>query len=166
VNTHLANTVKNRNLQNCVAKWQIRSKYMRQVHYSLHTINDWLMIKSKFTIKEYYWLNKNIYITYQFTTLVPDVYFYYFHCEGRRKNKPLEPGYQFTGIQSKRVWLNVNELIELLSASMNLFENINCNSAKISECFSVSKFKPTVMMHTSPNKIYLTLVEYIKPWLI
>jgi hypothetical protein len=86
VNTHLANTVKNRNLQNCVAKWQIRSKYMRQVHYSLHTINDWLMIKSKFTIKEYYWLNKNIYITYQ-----------------------------FTGIQSKRVWLNVNELIECVN---------------------------------------------------
>jgi hypothetical protein len=26
-------------------------------------------------------------------TLVPEVYFYYFHCEGERKNKPLEPGY-------------------------------------------------------------------------
>jgi hypothetical protein len=25
-------------------------------------------------------------------TLVPEVYFYYFHCEGERKNKPLEPG--------------------------------------------------------------------------
>jgi hypothetical protein len=23
------------------------------------------------------------------TTLVPEVYFYYFHCEGERKNKPL-----------------------------------------------------------------------------
>jgi hypothetical protein len=22
-------------------------------------------------------------------TLVPEVYFYYFHCEGERKNKPL-----------------------------------------------------------------------------
>jgi hypothetical protein len=26
-------------------------------------------------------------------TLVPEVYFYYFPCEGERKNKPLEPGY-------------------------------------------------------------------------
>jgi hypothetical protein len=26
------------------------------------------------------------------STLVPEVYFYYFHCEGERKNKPLEPG--------------------------------------------------------------------------
>jgi hypothetical protein len=25
--------------------------------------------------------------------LVPEVYFYYFYCEGERKNKPLEPGY-------------------------------------------------------------------------
>jgi hypothetical protein len=32
-------------------------------------------------------LNKN-------DTLVPEVYFYYFHCEGERKNKPLEPGYK------------------------------------------------------------------------
>ena len=24
-----------------------------------------------------------------FPTLVPEVYFYYFHCEGERKNKPL-----------------------------------------------------------------------------
>jgi hypothetical protein len=24
-----------------------------------------------------------------FATLVPEVYFYYFHCEGERKNKPL-----------------------------------------------------------------------------
>jgi hypothetical protein len=24
-----------------------------------------------------------------FYTLVPEVYFYYFHCEGERKNKPL-----------------------------------------------------------------------------
>jgi uncharacterized protein (DUF3820 family) len=24
-----------------------------------------------------------------FVTLVPEVYFYYFHCEGERKNKPL-----------------------------------------------------------------------------
>jgi hypothetical protein len=23
------------------------------------------------------------------STLVPEVYFYYFHCEGARKNKPL-----------------------------------------------------------------------------
>jgi hypothetical protein len=23
------------------------------------------------------------------STLVPEVYFYYFHCEGERKNKPL-----------------------------------------------------------------------------
>jgi hypothetical protein len=42
---------------------------------------------------------------------------------------------------------------------MNLFAN-NCNSAKISECFSVSKFKPTViMMHTSPNKIITDLLS-------
>jgi hypothetical protein len=27
-----------------------------------------------------------------FFTLVPEVYFYYFYCEGERKNKPLEPG--------------------------------------------------------------------------
>jgi hypothetical protein len=25
----------------------------------------------------------------QNSTLVPEVYFYYFHCEGDRKNKPL-----------------------------------------------------------------------------
>jgi hypothetical protein len=31
-------------------------------------------------------------------TLVPEVYFYYFHCEGERKNKPLEPGYHLNGI--------------------------------------------------------------------
>jgi hypothetical protein len=24
-----------------------------------------------------------------YNTLVPEVYFYYFHCEGERKNKPL-----------------------------------------------------------------------------
>jgi hypothetical protein len=24
-----------------------------------------------------------------FFTLVPEVYFYYFHCEGEKKNKPL-----------------------------------------------------------------------------
>jgi hypothetical protein len=30
-------------------------------------------------------------------TLVPEVYFYYFHCEGERKNKPLEPGYVMGG---------------------------------------------------------------------
>jgi hypothetical protein len=29
-------------------------------------------------------------------TLVPEVYFYYFHCEGERKNKPLvESGNRF-----------------------------------------------------------------------
>ena len=26
---------------------------------------------------------------YYNVTLVPEVYFYYFHCEGERKNKPL-----------------------------------------------------------------------------
>jgi hypothetical protein len=26
---------------------------------------------------------------YTTPTLVPEVYFYYFHCEGERKNKPL-----------------------------------------------------------------------------
>jgi hypothetical protein len=30
-------------------------------------------------------------------TLVPEVYFYYFHCEGERENKPLEPGYKTAG---------------------------------------------------------------------
>jgi hypothetical protein len=33
--------------------------------------------------------NGKVTVASQFTTLVPEVYFYYFHCEGRRKNKPL-----------------------------------------------------------------------------
>jgi hypothetical protein len=38
-------------------------------------------------------------------TLVPEVYFYYFHCEGRRKNKPLEPGYR----QGKTIMVLANK---------------------------------------------------------
>jgi hypothetical protein len=34
------------------------------------------------------WLN-DIVCELHDITLVPEVYFYYFHCEGRRKNKPL-----------------------------------------------------------------------------
>jgi hypothetical protein len=41
---------------------------------------------------------------------------------------------------------------ELIALFGNLFAN-NCNSAKISECFSVSKFKPTVMMHAYTHQI-------------
>jgi hypothetical protein len=36
------------------------------------------------------------------STLVPEIYFYYFHCEGERENKPLEPGY-INGFQKKNI---------------------------------------------------------------
>jgi hypothetical protein len=32
---------------------------------------------------------KNLICVRKFGTLVPEIYFYYFHCEGERKNKPL-----------------------------------------------------------------------------
>jgi hypothetical protein len=34
-------------------------------------------------------LVRNIFINIGNYTLVPEVYFYYFYCEGERKNKPL-----------------------------------------------------------------------------
>ena len=41
---------------------------------------------------------------------------------------------------------------ELIALFGNLFAN-NCNITKILECFSVSKFKPTVMMHAYTHQI-------------
>jgi hypothetical protein len=49
-------------------------------------------------------------VLHHLPTLVPEVYFYYFHCEGERKNKPLEPGYHLP-----RLFINT---IYILSAML------------------------------------------------
>jgi hypothetical protein len=49
-----------------------------------------------------------------YTTLVPEVYFYYFHCEGERKNKPLVQSGNWFIEPRQSVWIRVRSWLCLL----------------------------------------------------
>jgi hypothetical protein len=56
----------------------------------------------------------NYYYYVPYLTLVPEIYFYYFHCEGERKNKPLVESGNWFIEPRQSVWIRVRSWLCLL----------------------------------------------------
>jgi hypothetical protein len=99
---------------------------------------------------EYFYIFVSLYIT-----LVPEVYFYYFHCEGERKNKPLvESGNRFIEPRQS-VWIRVRSwpqsrvptffvrmLGKLLDACIWLDDDLMTTHFKLAEHAQLIIFRP------------------------